>query len=454
MLNKIRLKHFLIILPLLGLGGLVGYKVHQAVKAKSQMQSGASGPMGQSPGGGGGGGRGGGGMGGMGGGARVQQVQTGVVTSGRVSEKISLTGSLKAKEQVDVNPRIAGRIISIKVDTGQPVARGALIATIEDDEIKQQIERSKAAIAVVDAQIAQREAELTNAKAELDRKRQLIEAGLLARIELDSLETRVRVAQSQLELARAQRRQSEAEQRELDIRQGQTRVFAPISGIVSRRHVDTGAMASAATPIVTVMSINPMVIEATTNERDIARIRRGAQVSVTVDSLPGQQFAGRVMRISPQLDPQTRNGQVEIEIPNRNGALKGEMFARIELNLGSQRETSLLPRDALVYRGEQPGVYMLESDIARFRAVETGLTQDDKVEVLNGLKVGDVVITRGSNLVKDGDRVRAMDKPSGDKPSGDKPPGDRAGGPGGGPPQQQPGRPQQNSGAPRPPRGQ
>ena len=454
MLNKIRLKHFLIILPLLGLGGLVGYKVHQAVKAKSQMQSGASGPMGQSPGGGGGGGRGGGGMGGMGGGARVQQVQTGVVTSGRVSEKISLTGSLKAKEQVDVNPRIAGRIISIKVDTGQPVARGALIATIEDDEIKQQIERSKAAIAVVDAQIAQREAELTNAKAELDRKRQLIEAGLLARIELDSLETRVRVAQSQLELARAQRRQSEAEQRELNIRQGQTRVFAPISGIVSRRHVDTGAMASAATPIVTVMSINPMVIEAATNERDIARIRRGAQVSVTVDSLPGQQFAGRVMRISPQLDPQTRNGQVEIEIPNRNGALKGEMFARIELNLGSQRETSLLPRDALVYRGEQPGVYMLESDIARFRAVETGLTQDDKVEVLNGLKVGDVVITRGSNLVKDGDRVRAMDKPSGDKPSGDKPPGDRAGGPGGGPPQQQPGRPQQNSGAPRPPRGQ
>ncbi|MGH9838973.1 MAG: efflux RND transporter periplasmic adaptor subunit [Blastocatellia bacterium] len=469
MLKKIRLKHILILLPLLGLGGLVGYKVHQAVKAKSQMQSGAGGAAGQGSGGGGGG-RGGGGVGG--GGARVQQVQTGAVTTGRVSEKISLTGSLKAKEQVDVNPRIAGRIISIKVDTGQPVARGALIATIEDDEITQQIERSKASIAVVDAQIAQREAELTNAKAELDRKRQLIEAGLLSRIELDTLETRTRVAQSQLELARAQRRQSEAEQRELNIRQGQTRVFAPISGIVSRRHVDTGAMASASTPIVTVMSINPMVIEATTNERDIARIRRGAQVNVTVDSLPGQQFVGRVMRISPQLDPQTRNGQVEIEIPNRNGALKGEMFARIELNLGSQRETSLLPRDALVYRGDQPGVYMLESDIARFRAVETGLTQDDKVEVLNGLKVGDVVITRGSNLIKDGDRVRTMGDRAGGPGGGQGGPGSerggpRTGGPGGQPQQpsgqpqkqdnasqQRPGRPQQDSGAPRPPRGQ
>lgn len=86
------------------------------------------------------------------------------------------------------------------------------------------------------------------------------------------------------------------------------------------------------------------------------------------------------------------------------------MFARAELNLGSERLTTLLPRDALVYRGEQPGVYIIESDAAKFLPVETGITQDDKVEVLNGLKVGDVVITRGSNLIKDGDRVRVQDQ--------------------------------------------
>jgi multidrug efflux pump subunit AcrA (membrane-fusion protein) len=131
------------------------------------------------------------------------------------------------------------------------------------------------------------------------------------------------------------------------------------------------------------------------------------------------------MRISPLLDPQTRNGTVEIEIPNRGGALKGEMFARVELNLGSERETTLLPRDALVYRGEQPGVYVIESEKAKFQPVATGLTQEDKVEVVNGLKAGDVVITRGSNLLKDGDRVRVMDRQ----------PGGQGGGPGG-PPQQ------------------
>jgi len=444
---KLRIKHLFIILPLVALAGFIGYKVFQAVKAKSEIQQTATGQPG-------------GGRGGPGGGGRAQTVQTGAVTSGKISEKITLTGSLRAKERVDVNPKIQGRIVGITVDTGQAVARGALIAEIEDDEIKQQVERSKAAIAVVDASIAQREAELNNAKAEMDRKRQLVEAGLLSRIELDSLETRYRVAQSQLELARAQRRQSEAEQRELNIRQSQTRVYSPINGIVAKRHVDIGAMASAATPVVTVVSVSPMVIEAQASERDIARIRRGSPVNVTVDSLPGQIFAGRVMRISPLLDPQTRNGLVEIEIPNRNGMLKGEMFARIELDLGSQRETALLPRDALVYRGEQPGVYVIESEKAKFQPVATGLTQEDKVEVVNGLKAGDVVITRGSNLLKDGDRVRVMERQQGGQPGG------QGGGPGGPQqrqaassqpqtgPQQQEAAPQQQQAPQASPRGQ
>jgi RND family efflux transporter MFP subunit len=389
------------ILPIFALLGFTGYRVFKAVRAKSEMQRSSPDQAGRGGGGGGGVGTGGGG-----GGSRAQMVQTGVVSNGKISERVSLTGSLKAKEQVDVNPRIQGRIVKINVDTGQSVARGALIAIIEDDEIAQQVERSKAAIAVVEATIAQREAELNNARVELDRRRELVEAGLLSRTELDTLDTRFRVTQSQLEFSRAQRRQTEAEQRELAIRQGQTRVTSPINGIIAKRHVDIGAMVSSTTPIVTVVSINPMVIDAKASERDIARIQRGAPVIVTVDSLPGQKFAGRVMRIAPLLDPQTRNGLVEIEIPNRDGLLKGEMFARIDLDLGSERETTLLPRDALVYRGQQPGVYTVDSDLAKFRPVETGLTQEDKVEVTNGLKAGDVVITRGSNLVKDGDRIR------------------------------------------------
>ncbi len=391
--KKRAIKYLLIALPLLALTVLIGFRVFQAVKSKDQQSAAGTG-----------GGRGGPG------GARVQTVQTDVISTGQISQKVSITGSLRAKEQVDVSPKIAGRLVSILVDTGHPVTKGAMIAQIEDDEIGQQVERSKAAIAVAEATIAQREAELGNARAELERKKQLVEAGVLSRIELDTLEMRHRVAMSQLELARAQKRQSEAERRELDIRQSQTRIYSPITGLVAKRHAHPGAMINQGTPIATVVSLSPMVIEAKASERDIARVKRGIPVKITVDSLPGQRFTGRVMRISPLLDAQTRNGLVEIEIPNRDGTLKGEMFARVELDLGGARETTLLPRDALVYRGDQPGVYVIESEKAKFIALETGMTQEDKVEVISGLKAGDTVVTRGSNLIKDGDRVRVMDK--------------------------------------------
>lgn len=422
MATKFKFKHFLILFIFLGLAGLTGFKVYKTIKAKNEAAATPGAPGGAA-----------GGRGGPGGGAgRVQQVQTGLITSGKISEKVSLTGSLRPKQQVDVTSRIAGRITQINVDIGQTVGRGTLIATIEDDEIRQQIERAKASIAVADASVAQREAELNNAKVELERRKQLVKDGVLSQQELDALEMRYRVAASQLELARAQRRQSDAELRELNIRQSQTRVYSPIAGVVARRLLDLGAMAGANTPIVNIVSVSPMVILANASEQDISRIKRGVQVNVTIDSLPGQKFTGRVMRISPLLDPQTRNGQVEIEIPNANGVLKGEMFARVELNLGSERETLLLPRDALVYRGEKPGVYTIEADKAKFLEVETGMAQADKVEILSGLKLGDKVITQGVNLVKEGDRVSER------SPGGQGGPGGGQGGrPGGGPAQQQ-----------------
>ncbi len=396
---KKSIKYILIILPFAALLGFTVYRVRQELKNKENPAAGP-GQGGTRPGGPGGGGPGGG---------RAQQVQTGTAAMGRIAESIALTGSLRAREQVDVSPRIAGRLTQILADTGQPVARGALLAAIEDDEIRQQIERSNATLAVVDAQIAQRQAELNNAKVEFDRRSQLVASGILSRNELDTLQMRYSVAQSQLELARAQRRQSEAEQRELAIRQSQTRITSPIAGIISKRHVATGAMVGSSTPIVTVVSTNPMLVDAQVSERDVPRIKRGSSVAVTIDSLPDEKFTGRIMRIAPTLDPQTRNGSIEIEIPNRNGILKGQMFARIQLDLGTTRESLLIPRDALVYRGDQPGIYTIDQEKARYVPLETGLTQGENVEVISGLKVGDTVITRGSNLIKEGDRVRVID---------------------------------------------
>jgi hypothetical protein len=87
--------------------------------------------------------------------------------------------------------------------------------------------------------------------------------------------------------------------------------------------------------------------------------------------------------------------------------LKAEMFARIRLDLGSTREATLIPRDGLVYRGQQPGVYVVEGDRPVFRAIETGMTREDQVEVLANLDAGTTIVGRGATMIREGDLIRA-----------------------------------------------
>ena len=126
------------------------------------------------------------------------------------------------------------------------------------------------------------------------------------------------------------------------------------------------------------------------------------------------------------MDPATRTGEVEIHVSNPENLLRGEMFARVTLDLGSSRKGILVPRESLVYKGDQSGVFTLDGSIARFRHVQPGVTQQSSVEILQGLKAGEKVIAMGASLLKDGDQVRLKKEenaPPGKRPgSGDSSP--------------------------------
>jgi RND family efflux transporter MFP subunit len=136
----------------------------------------------------------------------------------------------------------------------------------------------------------------------------------------------------------------------------------------------------------------------------------GNPARVTVDAIAEGEFRGEVVRISPLLDPQTRTGEVEIQIANPDNVLKAQMFARAMLDLPSVRTALLVPRQGIVYRGDRAGVYLVADDTARFQPVETGLTQGDDVEVISGLVDGQIIVTEGSNLLRDGDPIQ-IDSP-------------------------------------------
>lgn len=342
------------------------------------------------------------------GGARVVSVDLASANIGEVREVLLLTGALKPKESVDVVAKATGRLEKIYFQVGDRVAKGALVAELEDDEIQQRVRRAEAAIAVSSANVSQRKAERSNIQANLSRANQLFEEGLLSPQEFEQQKTSLAMVEAQVELAEAQKQQAEAELRELNIQLEQTKIYAPLSGDVARRFVDEGALLGPSTPILRIVNLATMVSQGNVPERNVGKLRVGNEAEVRVDALPDSVFHGRIARIAPVLDAATRSALIEIDIPNPGRTLKAEMFARINLDLGTMREATLIPRDGLVYRGTQPGVYVIEgenSDRPVFRAIETGMTRADEVEVLANLDPGTQIVGRGATMLRDGDRI-------------------------------------------------
>ena len=344
---------------------------------------------------------------------RGQLVEAAAPERTTITDRLSLIGSLRAQQRVEVTSKVSGRLPEVRVDRGDRVKAGQIVARLEDDELRQQVRRADAAIQVARAFLAQREAELANRETELERYRNLSADGVVSSQQLETASTNLQVTRAQMSLADAQVAQAEAELEELRIRLGQTEIASPLTGVVATRYVDAGAFVSPATPIFLILDLSTMLTVINVPERDINKIRVGSAAKVTVDALAGEEFTGRVVRISPILDPQTRTAPVEIELENSGEHLKAEMFARVDLNLETEREALLVPRDALVYRNDRQGVFVVDAETARFQAVTTGLTEGDLVEIVEGVGDRDVIVSRGANLLQNGDPIQVM-SPEGD----------------------------------------
>jgi len=409
------MKKLLLLIAALSLVGIVGFRAYNAYKTKAAAPG-----TGSNLGAGRGTARGGLAM------VRVPLVETAVASEGSLEDKVSLVGSLRPIAEVQVMSKIAGRVEEVLVDVGDSIQSGQLLAQVEDREIQQQMREAEATLSVARASIQGREAELANVARQVKRYRDLHEQNLISRQDLDDLLTRHQSAQAQLELGKAQATQAEANLNQFKINLENTRSYAPMNGFVGKRHIHPGALVAINTPIVNLVDLRTLRMVIYVVERDIVRVNRGVGAEISVDAFPGRSFAGKVLRVSPMMDPATRTGEVEIHVSNPENLLRGEMFARVTLDLGSSRKGILVPRESLVYKGDQSGVFTLDGSIARFRHVQPGVTQQSSVEILRGLKAGEKVIAMGASLLKDGDQVRLKKEenaPPGKRPgSGDSSP--------------------------------
>jgi RND family efflux transporter MFP subunit len=389
------MKKLIVLLVFLCVVGLVGYRAYEAYQTKSQGSDPGQNRANPSKGGGT-----------SAAAMRVPLVDVVSAQEGLLEDEVLLIGSLRPFAEVQVMSKIAGRVEQVLVDVGDTVHQGQLIAQVEDREIQQQILQAEASLGVARAVIRQREAELTNLERQVARYRDLFDQHLVSRQDLEDLATRQQSALAQLELGKAQLRQGEASLAQYRINLENTRSHSPLDGFVGRRFIHPGALVTANTPIVTLVELRTMRMIVNAVERDIVRVQRGTQVELSVDAFPGRRFMGRIVRVSPVLDAATRTGEVEIQVSNPALDLRAEMFARVSLKLGGQRKGILVPREAVVYRGEQSGVFVLNGDKVVFRPVQAGITQQNVVEIVDGLKLDERIVSMGASLLKDGDQVR------------------------------------------------
>jgi len=323
---------------------------------------------------------------------KIVNVRTEEVEKRSLRPFIETIGTLYPYETVEISAEIDGILKDVRVEEGTIVARGDLLAAIDESDYELQVRHAEAVL-------RQAETSLSNAIVEFRRKEPLYKEGLLSKEEFDAVSTRLSLAEAEVDKAKAS----------LSLMQQRlykTKIYSPLSGVVKEKRVSPGNFIKTGTPLFTVIQTNPIKLLFQISEKDAGRLKVGEEVLCKVDPYPEKEFKGKLNIINPSLDETTRTLKVEALIPNREGLLKPGLFARVILYTGSPRSTLVVPATALLYEAEKVKVFTIEEGRAKERIIKTGDKYNDMFAVLEGLKEGDKVVVTGQQNLSEGTKVR------------------------------------------------
>jgi RND family efflux transporter MFP subunit len=302
---------------------------------------------------------------------------------------------LRPIETVDVRARIEGDITGVYVREGSSVREGQLLAQFEAAD--QESTRQSALASRVSAQSA-----LSTAEWNLEQGRELLKAGAVPERDVRSAEQAVAAARAQLAAAEAQVRAASTEARD-------TRVVAPTNGILDRRFVESGEHVTRGTQLFTVVRTDALELAATVPARYASNVRTGQITRFVAD---GRSIEGRVVRVSPTIDPATRSITVYVQVPNPSGALKGGTFVSGRVVGRSIPQALVIPGAAIRQTQDgSPYVYAIEGETVAQKPVQIGVVDDATgiAEIVSGLEEGARVIVGNVGTLGRGMKVRVVD---------------------------------------------
>jgi RND family efflux transporter MFP subunit len=337
----------------------------------------------------------------------VSNVSVMVAQKTTVPDLLEAVGTVCAGQTSQVASQMMGNIVEIRVHEGDRVQSGQVLATVDDIQPRSRVEQATGALAAAEKEVSAADSDLALADSTLKRYQQLYEKKSVSPQEFDEIKARRQSAEARRDMARAGQTQANAALAQGQTSLGYARIRAPFAGVITEKKADAGTLASPGMPIFTIEDTRHYQLEATIDESDIRIVRLGQIVSVTVDALGNTELSGKVVQIVPAADSASRSFLVKVELPS-DTRLRSGLFGRARFPRG-ERTSLLIPRSAVVQRGQLQGAYVIGANqIAGLRYVTLGKTSGDQVEVLSGLQAGEKLVTAPGDRELGGKRIAAQ----------------------------------------------
>ncbi|MGJ8572126.1 MAG: efflux RND transporter periplasmic adaptor subunit [Hoeflea sp.] len=340
-----------------------------------------------------------------------------------ITDRVLSNGMITASEEVLVAPQVEGLAIeSLEADVGDRVEAGSVLATLSKDQLilqRSQLDANRAkalaAIAQLEAQLAEVESNTQETVKASERAKQLAKQGTYSTVQAEQAEAqataalaRVRSVKESIKVAQADIAVIDAQMKDIELRLARSEVKAPVSGIISARGARVGAIASAsAGPMFTIIRDGKLELRADIAEADMHRIAEGQTVLIHLIGAEAP-VEGTIKLVEPTLNTTTRLGMARIEIGG-GANLRAGMFADSEIIVAT-REAITVPVTSVNMSRDGADVLKIEDGIARRRAVSTGIREGGRVEIVEGLAGGDLIVAKAGAFVRDGDRITPVEE--------------------------------------------
>ncbi len=363
-----------------------------------------------------------------------------------IIETVSATGKIQPEVEVMLSSEVSGEIIELPVKEGQQVQRGDLLVRVNPDIYESNLARSQAGLQNVRAGLSQAEASLKEAKSNYERNQQLFEKGIISKAEWDRIVSAYEVAQANQQSAYYNVQSAAASVNEARENLGRTNIYAPMTGTISSLSAElgervVGTQQMAGTEILRVADLSEMEVEVDVNENDIVKVSIGDSTIVEVDAYLGQEFKGLVTEISNSANSaltadQVTNFKVKVRILEESyshltegkaenySPFRPGMTATVDIITNRKDNVVGVPISAIVIKNDTSSaasesaerleaVFVKQGEEAELKYVETGIQDDQNIEITSGLEEGEMVITGPYSTVtktlKAGDKIEVTE---------------------------------------------